>query len=421
MISTRVYLLLLATALFSGCGTGSSSSVADPYASAPYRGLTNGTTVASLSAAANVIPLTVDGSTCSSTTNSPYMNEPCISVKICQHGSTTVCQTINDVLLDTGSYGLRVFKSVLNTSLQSGLTYMTSGGSTIAECAAYGDGSADWGPLAEADVYLGGEPAVEAPIQIIDSTYATVPSGCGSPDTDPASTGYQAILGVGVFSSDCGSGCAIDSNNKMYYGCSGSTCTGAALATSLQVTNPISLLPTDSNGLILELPQVPSGGVSSVSGYLVLGIGTESNNDPPSDVVTFPADTDYGEFQTYFNGNNYTGFIDSGSNGLYFPAPSNLPSCGDAASFFCPGSDQSLVGTTIGSSGSPAYNVSFTIGDFDSFPASSLVLSDVGGSSGGGLLNGMFDWGLPFYLGRNVYEGIDGVSSSLGTGPYWAY
>jgi hypothetical protein len=72
----------------------------------------------------------------------------------------------------------------------------------------------------------------------------------------------------------------------------------------------------------------------------------------------------------------------------------------------------------MGASGSPSGAVSFQIGNFDSLymNSSNNVFDDIGGSFSSG-----FDWGLPFFFGRNVHVGIDGTGSSLGTGPYWAY
>jgi hypothetical protein len=363
--------------------------------------------------AGNVIPITVNGSLCSPNTSASYPNKPCVSVTICIPGTLT-CQTISDILLDTGSSGLRIFKQALTTV---SLTQIISGSGSVAECAQFGDGSSEWGPVEFADVTLGDETAKNVPIQVIDSTFGTYPSTCGTPDTTPSLAGFTGILGVGVFVQDCGLTCENQANNGMYYSCSGSTCTGTTVPLSSQVQNPVALLPTENNGVILELPTVPSNGSQSVNGMLVLGIGTKANN-APSGVTAYKTDA-FGEITTIFGG-TYSGIIDSGSNGLFFTPPSIglLPNCPSPDSdWFCPSSITTLSANNEGASGSPSDDVFFQIGNFMSLANSSHnVFSNLGGSS-----PGLFDWGLPFYFGRNVYVGFEGQNSGIGTGPYFAY
>ena len=363
----------------------------------------------------NVLTITVNGSLCST---GSYPNKPCVSVTICSPDTST-CQTINDILLDTGSSGLRIFKSLL-TSIS--LTQVISGSGSLAECIQYADGSADWGPIQTADVVLGNEPAVTIPIQVIDSTFSIVPHSCGNPDITPEASGFNGILGVGLFTEDCGSDCASIANNGMYYACSGSTCVATTAPLSSQAQNPVSHLPVDNNGMILQLPSVPLGGMTSVNGSLILGIGTQSNNTPFG-VTMYPANSS-GEFTTVFNSKTYSqSFIDIGSNGLFFDVSSisTLPTCTSAGlsqGWFCPSSTQNLSATNKGYAGSPSGAVSFQIGNTSSlFNSSNNVFIELGAPSPGT----SFIWGLPFFLGRSVYVGIEGKTSSLGTGPYWAY
>jgi hypothetical protein len=35
--------------------------------------------------------------------------------------------------------------------------------------------------------------------------------------------------------------------------------------------------------------------------------------------------------------------------------------------------------------------------------------------------SGTFDWGLPFFFGRNVFTAIESQNTPGGVGPYWAY
>ena len=364
-------------------------------------------------AAANVLPVTVNGSLCSAVFNAVYPNKPCVSVTVCTPGTAT-CQTLGDILLDTGSYGLRIFNQVLTVPL----TQVTVPSGNLAECVKFADLSSDWGPVQRADVVLGGEPSVNVPIQVINAGFGTVPASCiqtgGSLDASPADAKFNGILGVGLFAQDCGNGCVNGVNNNIYFACTGTSCSGSTAPLASQVQNPVALLPVDNNGVLVQIPVVPLGGQASVNGQLILGINTQVNN-APTGVTAFPANQ-AGDFTTIFNGTtNTNSFIDSGSNGLFFSDPA-LTLC---APWFCPPSLQSLSATTQGTAGSPSVVVPFQIGNATNlFNSGNHVFIELGGSIPA--LAG-FDWGLPFFLGKNVFVGIQGKSSTLGAGPLWAY
>jgi len=345
-----------------------------------------------------------------------YVNEPCVSVTICTPGTST-CQTIDNILLDTGSYGLRLFSSTVSLSLAS---ITDTSGKNFAECVSYADGSSQWGPLKTADVVLGQEKASSVPIHIIDKTFGTAPASCTKLDTSPATTGFNGILGVGLFVADCGSGCATQAANNIYFTCSGSACTGSVIPIVKQVSNPVAFLANDNNGVILQTESIPDSGAVTANGYLILGINTRSNN-----TLALPSvlnANNVGEFTTTLKGSSYSSsFIDSGSNGLFFPLISSVSACsssGEFSGFYCPTSEVKLTGIQQGADGAKSVWVGFVIGDASHDLANgnpNYAFDNLGGTTATG-----FDWGMPFFYGRSVAVGIEGRASSLGTGPLWA-
>ncbi|MFP3740476.1 DUF3443 family protein, partial [Burkholderia sp. SIMBA_019] len=77
---------------------------------------------------------------------------------------------------------------------------------------------------------------------------------------------------------DCGPACVQNAVPATYYSCVGTSCTSIAVAENVQVANPVPYFATDNNGSILLLPAASSSGEASLSGQLVFGIGTQSNN-----------------------------------------------------------------------------------------------------------------------------------------------
>jgi hypothetical protein len=346
-----------------------------------------------------------------------------VSVTVCVPGTST-CQTIPNIQVDTGSSGLRLIYSTITQPLA--LPAQTVNGNPVAECMQFADGFS-WGAVRLATVQVANEQATNIPIQIIaDPSMPTIPQACqstGVAEQTPSTFGANGILGLSPFIQDCGPGCAVAgaSNAGFYYVCASTGCgltdQPAAVALAQQVPNPVASFTTDNNGVSLQLPAIPSTGANNVSGSLVFGIGTQSNNGLGSAQV-FPVDPNYGLFTVSFNGISYAdGIIDSGSNGIFFTDVSSTPTC-FSANFYCPGSAQSLSATNIATNNSSG-KVTFTISNASTlFSSGNAAFNNLGGPNSD---PSGFDWGLPFHFGRNVYTAIEGRSTPGGTGPYFAY
>jgi hypothetical protein len=66
---------------------------------------------------------------------------------------------------------------------------------------------------------------------------------------------------------------------------------------------------------------------------------------------------------------------------------------------------------------------SFTVANAESvFNSGNNAFSNIGGPIATGSSGvASFDWGVPFFYGRNIYTAIDGAKTPAGAGPYWAY
>lgn len=417
-------------------------------------------TVTPSSTTSNVAPIVVDAGppAAGGTVNIAF-----VSVKVCVPGSTTQCQTIDHVQVDTGSEGLRLIQNTNNNGgeLTLNLPPETIGGNALNECLVFEDGYV-WGPVVTADVTVAGESASSVPVQVM--TPATAPRTCssqnpagGAGDTGGSvmAFGANGLIGVGLFVNDCGPYCVSDgascngtnSAPCVYYTCSGNTCTATNVAESQQVPNPVTLFATDNNGVLINFSTtVGDGGAPTASGSLIFGIGTESNNNLSLAANVYPVPdqgNDAGNLITTYSGVSYpTSFLDSGSNGLYFLDHSltGIALCGNSgnnADYYCPNNPpQSITVTNQGqdSNGNPlgpSAQATFSVENaLNLFNSNNSAFSALAGPFFPGCGTGnnpacAFDFGLPFFYGKNVFTAIDNQPvSGCGSGcagPFFAY
>ena len=398
--------LLAALGLLQGCGGASDGGSAAAASGSGSVALTG----------ANVLPISVGPGL------SNNLNQAFASVTLCAPGSTN-CQTIDNIFVDTGSSGLRILSSALSASLALS-QQVDANGNSLVECAHFVDGYT-WGPVKRADLKLAGEQANSLPIQVIgDPGFPAVPARCAATGPSKSSVNElhaNGILGLSVFRQDCGSGCTLPNNLGIYYSCTSAACTQAQVPLAQQVPNPVSLFAVNNNGVMIQLPPVPSSGTARLDGSLVFGIGTQANNGLGAAKV-IGVNPGSGNFTTLYKGSTYSAsFIDSGSNGLFFQ-DNSLPVCANtsaAPGFYCPASTLNASASIHGTNGADA-TVSFSIANAVALLSASPGFAAFINIGAPFAANG-FDWGLPFFYGRNVYTAIEGAGTPAGPGPYVAF
>lgn len=440
--------LMMALALAACSGGASTPTGGGASASAPTPTPTpTPTSTPTPTPTANTATVTLDaGPAALNTGANAYtaFNEPYVSVTICAPGSTSNCQTIDHIILDTGSVGLRIIQPVLNASLLAALPTETDvSNNPVGECYQYVNSYA-FGSVRTADFSIAGEKVASMPFQAIgdSGTFATAPSSCSSGGGTSIQTvqdfGANGIIGVGTTTTDCGSYCTVNggSAGAIYYDCPSSGCGSVigraanAAAPFQQLPNPVAAFPTDNNGTIISLPSVAQRGVTSLTGTITFGIATQADNSLAASTI-LPITTSAnrlgaGFFTATYNGKALTqSFVDSGSNDYFFIDTALNPCTDkDLIAFYCP-----AVATPL----SPlitATNGTSTSGAFELY--SPLNVSGTSTVAPGLGVNptlvtpplpfaNSFDFGVPFYFGRTVYTAIEGRPAGSLSGPYVAY
>jgi len=347
------------------------------------------------------------------------------SVTICSPGSTTNCQTIDNIEVDTGSEGLRVLASQLNIALPQAAL----GGQALGNCVQFVDMSYAWGPVQTGDIIMAGEKASSQPIQVIaEPGFASLPTGAngcavsGGTNLDTVvAFGANGIIGVGPFRQDCGPACVSSAIPGTYYTCPNNNCSPTTIPLLSQLQNPVWMFPQDNNGVLVSLPSVAANGALTVDGSLIFGIGTQANN--VLGAAQIYTTNDVGNITATYKGTAYSGsFVDSGSNALFFldTLQSGLTDCPMSSNFYgfyCSSGGPFTVTNTGANnvSGQVSFSIVNATTLFNNNP-NAAAFSNLGGS-----FPGAFDYGLAFFFGRNVFTGIEGQQTGTVTGPFFAF
>jgi hypothetical protein len=441
----RLLLFLMALTFTTNCGSNLKTIDSSSYLSNPVN--------LEFLSGPNVMNISINGSTCGNVLNSsslnltPTLNSLCASVTICDTNASN-CQKISGLRIDTVHAGLRIFKSAINSSTLTALTPVQVSSKNLAILENLSSTDILWGSIYQAKITLGGQTTPNlTTLQIIDNgtlSTGSDQSAAGSSllttlnsITSPASNftlitapndtyTYNGILGIGPEQYRCinNASCLTDTNNNRYFACetTNHTCTSTTATYAQQLINPIMALSENNNGAIISLPSTAPGGSSSKNGYLILGIDTQSNNTSTG-MTAFSCSNYYSELTTSLQGTIFSSSRFQTLNNQNLIA-SNIPASPNSPNYYMPYSVQTLKGSILGTNSHL---------DFQIYIGNSLIIATnyqnyatLSVFSEFAMYNNKstgYDaiYGLPFFLGRNVFIGFENSRSNLGSGKYYAF
>jgi hypothetical protein len=432
--------LLTASVALSACGGGGSGKTTNSgidWPATPSWPISPTPTPSPSGDTSNTVPIVVDQSMAS-------VNQPAVTITLCPPSAPNAsqCVTIKNMLIDTGSVGVRVTSSALTDALKSqlltqvGATDDKIGNAPIVQCSMFASGFT-WGPIKRADVTIGSKKASNLPIQVIGDGGYTVPSDCisrGGPNlgsllgTQGTRT-FNGIVGIGHSVRDIATASQSLIPATYYYCSSTNSCTTTRVPLAKQVMNPVAAFSTNNNGTVIRLPALSAGGQASVTGQLVFGVGTQQNNALPTNPTIVQVDNN-GFFTTQYQGRAMiNSAIDSGTNGYAF-SDTTIPTMGE---WYTPTSERSLSATMEATNGSGhPVTVPFSIGNAANAMESGYAAYDNVGmyltgfpvydvSTDTMLSEEGFLWGLPFFYGRSVYTVLENTKVGTQAGPFVAF
>ena len=342
--------------------------------------------------AANVVNLTVG------TPHSGF-NRLLVSITLCVPRRTE-CVTIDDVMVDTGSTGLRLEAAAVPASFH--LPAMAGPKQTrLGECVRFVHDNA-WGPLFRADLRLGGMVATDLPIQIIGAGRDSPPTSCPGSGMQPTSNG---TLGIGPELTDCKGDCQQSTVDPSFFSCA-ETCVpiSGRVDPSYRLPNPVALFSKHNNGVVIDIPVAPKRGARALRGRLIFGVSTSTNNRlGQAPILRLDRS---GRFKTIYKGRTYPqSYIDSGTES-YIVFDEQLPRCKETTWAFCIAPTRRLDATIVGVD-DRSIPVSFQIGDYRNVLAHGFGASD-GMAEATTKPGGAFVWGAPFFIGRRIDVVMDG-------------